>query len=99
MGRPKKPWNPGTLKVSKRPVINTPLKSWMEKKSILVTQAAEEMGLSWKTLENWMHGRCMPPLVWAFKIELWTEGKVPASSWLGTDLGKEIWKEGSDATR
>ena len=99
MGRPKKRWNPGTVPVHRRPVIDTPLKRWMEVNSRRVKELAEALGLQWKTLENWVHGRCMPPLVWAFKIELYTKGEVAASSWLACDLGKEIWKEGSDGTR
>lgn len=99
MGRKPNRWNPGKLRPQHRPVIETPLKAWMQKEGKLVTQLGEELGLSWKTLENWMHGRCMPPLHWAFKIELYTAGKVPASAWLSTDLGKEMWKDGSDATR
>jgi hypothetical protein len=71
----------------------------MQKEGTRVMALAEAMGLHWKTLENWVLGRCMPPLYWAFKIELFTKGEVPASAWLATDLGKEMWKEGSDATR
>lgn len=99
MGRPKNRWNPGSLPVHRRPVIDTPLKRWLQKKGLGLMAVAEEMGLSWKTLENYVHGRCMPPLHWAFKIELYTKGGVPASAWLATDLGKEMWKDGSDATR
>lgn len=99
MGRRPARWNPGKRKVADRPRIETPLGQWMGREGTKVTVLAEELGLSWKTLENWVLGRCQPPLIWAFKIELYTKGAVPASSWLATDLGKEMWKEGSDATR
>jgi len=71
----------------------------MESQHLLVTALGEQMGIPYKTLENWMHGRCLPPLHWAFKIELFTQNAVPASSWLATDLGREMWKDGSNATR
>lgn len=37
---------------------------------------------------TWAHGRVLPSIVWAARIEEATDGAVPIASWLGTELAK-----------
>jgi plasmid maintenance system antidote protein VapI len=54
---------------------------------------AEKLGIDRKRLEYMRNGQNLPTLVWAFKIERETAGKVPASSWLATEIGQAMWKD------
>lgn len=42
-------------------------------------------------VKAWMEARALPNLVFAFRIDQYTKGGVPASSWLGTPLGRNLW--------
>jgi len=54
---------------------------------------AATLGLERKRVEYWRNGQALPTLIWAFKLERTTGGKVPASSWLATELGQAAWKD------
>ena len=98
-GPPKTKWARG-VPVNERPRQWTRLREWMEEQQLSCYALAKGMGCNQKTLSYWMLGQALPPLVWAFKMEKYTEGAVPASSWLATDIAGVRWRtEGTEATR
>lgn len=52
-------------------------------------EVAKRVGLCLNTVLQLRNGRAMPSLVVAFKIE--KELGIPASSWLGTEIGRYQW--------
>lgn len=76
----------------KRPGAETPLSVWLRTRGITQYQFAKVIGCSPKAVEWWASNRSMPGLVYAFKIERATQGGVPISSWLGTELGRLMWR-------
>lgn len=75
----------------KRPPSETPLSLWLRANSISRYGLAKRLQCDVKLVKLWSMGKCLPSLVYAFKLERETEGGVPASSWLGTPLGLEVW--------
>lgn len=53
---------------------------------------AQLIGANPKTVYYWMYGQVIPELVYAYKIEMATEGGVSMVSWLGTELAKMQWE-------
>ncbi len=54
-------------------------------------QVAKALGVSHRSVQYWAGGQAMPSLLLAFKIEQYTQGKVPVASWLGTALARAKW--------
>jgi len=79
------------LSAGERPVSETPLIIWMEQHEVSCFALAQRCGVTPSAMSHWMRGQAIPPLVVAFKIERETRGKVPVSSWLGTELGQALW--------
>ena len=92
MNRPGRPSPPIAGKnARKRPPSITPLSLWLKANQKSQCSLARDLGCDPKLVKLWTTGRVIPGLVYAFKIERQTEGGVPASSWLGTPLGREMW--------
>lgn len=72
----------------------TPLSEYIREKGLTIYAVAKAAGFDPKTVKGWAVGRCLPPLVAAFRLEAATEGAVPVASWLGTELGKSQWEHG-----
>lgn len=77
-----------------RPPQETPLRLWMEREGVYQTTLALALGVSQNAVQMWATGRVVPNLVVAFKIERYTRGAVPVSSWLGTKMALEEWGDG-----
>lgn len=92
MGRPLTRWG-ANLHTSRRPSCETLLDQWMSKEGWSTQAFAATLGIDRKRLEYMRAGKALPTLVWAFKIEKATGGKVAASSWLASDIGQATWKE------
>lgn len=94
MARPLTKWG-ARLHTSKRPTCDTALDQWMLETNWSTQAFAKTLGMDRKRLEYLRRGQNLPTLVWAFKIEKATGARVPASSWLATELGQKTWKEPS----
>ncbi len=77
--------------VSKRPTCPTPLRAWRGRNNVSIAGFAVLVGCNVRTAENWDTGRCLPSIVYAFKIEEVTGGEVAPSMWLGTENGRAAW--------
>lgn len=75
----------------KRPVSDTPLAAWLSVNGMSRFAFAREVGCDPNMVQLWANGRCLPSLVYAFKIDRATRGGVPPASWLGTELGRLTW--------
>lgn len=64
---------------------------WLKANSMSRYGLAKVLQCDVKLVKLWSQGRCIPTLVYAFKVEQATKGGVPVSSWLGTPLGREMW--------
>lgn len=65
----------------------------MKQRGISRAQAAKTLGCATRMIDLWQYGQVIPGLVYAFAIEMWTEGGVSVDSWLGTSLGRFTWEE------
>lgn len=86
----------GKLPAHKRPVTPTLLHEWLAARGTSRNKFARQIGVNHKTVDYWCDGRVMPELVPALRIEAITEGGVPVESWVGTPLGRMMWKELED---
>src|SRR5262245_60711426 len=75
----------------KHPIEFTALNQWMVESKVSNKRMAKMVGCSTRSIVFWKQGQSIPVLVYAFKIEQITEGKVSVESWLGTMLGKQQW--------
>jgi transcriptional regulator with XRE-family HTH domain len=75
-----------------RPGTETPLFLWLRGQGLSVSAFAKAIGVDPKAAGYWINGRALPSLVNAFKVEKYTNGQVPVSSWLGTELGIATWR-------
>lgn len=71
---------------------DTLLLKWLNDNGVSDRAFARMIGCSVPSVGFWAHGRVLPGLVSAFKIERVTHGQVPATSWLGTRLGRAAWE-------
>jgi hypothetical protein len=71
---------------------DTLLLKWLQDNGVSDRMFARMLGCSVPSVGFWAHGRVLPGLVSAFKIERITHGQVPATSWLGTRLGRAAWE-------
>lgn len=92
MGRTEKKWG-GGLHVRFRPTCETPLNLWLDETGYSTMAFAKLVGMDRKRMEYLRRGQVLPTLVWAFKIERATGGKVPASAWLATEIGQAMWED------
>ena len=69
----------------------TLLLRWMKSKRKTCEEVARGTDASVRSVKYWMNGQALPCLVSAFKIEAYTQGKVPVAYWLGTAVGKAQW--------
>lgn len=66
----------------------TPLADWLEATNTSIQKLALGVRASYHDAHSWVRGRQLPGLIYAFRIDEFTRGGVPVSSWLGTELGK-----------
>lgn len=74
-----------------RPPSTTALSIWLKANGVSRYEMARRVKADPKQVKTWETGRVLPNLVYAFRIEQATKGGVPASSWLGTPLGRMMW--------
>lgn len=74
-----------------RPDEKTMFAQWMESKRYTYKQVARTVGSSQRSVKYWAQGQSIPSLLFAFKIEQVSKGKVPVASWLGTALARAKW--------
>ena len=80
------------LRIDRRPKDDTPLSLWLKQHQLSHFQLAARLRCDPKMVRYWASGRCIPGLVYAFRIEQETSGAVPVASWLGTELGRALWE-------
>lgn len=79
----------------------TLLSEWMDAQSLSVGELARRVGVDKSSVQAWRVGSGLPSLVAAFRLEQVTAGKVPASSWLATTVGRHMYfqmQERADGT-
>ena len=76
-----------------RPVHRTLLDVWMAKRGISNNALAVAFGCDGHTVSYWRLGQALPDLVYAFMIERYTAGGVPAAYWIGSQIGRTLWNE------
>lgn len=76
----------------KRPTAETSLSTWLRARGINQYQFARMIGADERAVSFWACNQSLPTLIFAFRIEQVTQGGVPVSSWLGTALGRILWK-------
>lgn len=81
----------GGVRAHKREINPTLLDQWIKAHGVSQLKLSRLIGCMPKTVEYWCKGQTMPDLVSAYFIEKVTEGGVPATSWLGTAIGKLVW--------
>lgn len=69
----------------------TILLKWMKLRRKTCEEVARGTGASVRSIKYWMNGQALPCLISAYKIEAYTDGKVPVASWLGTAIAKAKW--------
>lgn len=79
------------------PPEDTRLDQWMTAASCTIHKLAKELRFSERTIKLWRSGRVVPPLAAAFAIDAYTEGQVPASSWLTLEIAKR--RKGGEASK
>lgn len=93
-------WNPrentalpitGKLRPHQRPVERTLLYAWLKAHQVSMKTLRDRVGCAPKMVDYWCNGQCIPSLPYAFQIEKVTDGGVPATSWLGTEMGRIAW--------
>jgi transcriptional regulator with XRE-family HTH domain len=70
-------------------VEETSLSRWLHSTGLSAREVAREVGVDVATVTHWAGGRVLPSLPGAFRLEQVSRGKVQATSWLGTILGRE----------
>lgn len=78
-------------KIHRRPVCETRLQEYLTAHGISYDKFARTLGVNPLSVSHMANGRVIPRLVVAFKIEYVTAGAVPATSWLESQIGKELW--------
>lgn len=53
---------------------------------------ADRVGCCRLAIQLWRDGKVIPNLIYAFRLEEVTKGKVSVAGWLGTDLGRMNWE-------
>ncbi len=79
------------VKANDRPIQPTALDFYMKSRGISLFEFGRRLQVDWSAVKSWCNGQALPTLVNAFKIEKFTEGNVPAESWLSTDIGRIQW--------
>lgn len=69
------------------------LLSWLKSHGVSKNKFAKIIGSSPRMVDWWCDGRSLPGLIYAFIIERATEGGVAVEMWLGTEIGKQFWRE------
>lgn len=76
-----------------RPKSITPLELWRRARGISIQQISDATGICYLSVLYLCDGRRIPNLINAFRLEQYTGGGVRADAWLGTELGRAMWKE------
>lgn len=82
----------GNYSAFRRPKSITPLELWRRARGITVQQISDGTGICYLSVLYLCDGRRIPSLINAFRIEQYTSGGVRADAWLGTELGRSMWK-------
>lgn len=77
----------------KRPAEETMLTLWLKAHGVSKNRFGRLVGCAPRMVDLWCNGQAIPGLVYAAVIEKVTEGGVSMETWLGTELGKHLWKE------
>lgn len=71
-----------------RPHCDTPLRQWLVDNRMTMAEFARQFGCDGLTAQYWTYGQVLPSYVNAFRLDAFTNGAIPAASWLGTEVGK-----------
>ena len=71
----------------------THLHAWMEREGISLGALAARLGVHKTSVQAWRVGSGVPSLVAAFRLEVVSKGKVSASSWLVTTVGRSLYEQ------
>jgi len=74
-----------------RAAEDTLLLKWLKTQGINFYRFAKLVELRPDRVAYLARGQVLPDLSIAFRIQNATKGGVPASSWLGTTLGRQVW--------
>lgn len=66
------------------------LKNYLQEYGIRINFFAKRVGVSAPTLSTWIHEKHIPTVIYAYKIEQITEGKVKLQDWITEDIKKKI---------
>lgn len=80
------------LRDSEKPKFDTPLQEWLRLQGLSHYAFAKMVGATPRMVMLWATCRSLPSLPYAYKIEMTSKGGVPVASWLGTELGKMMWR-------
>lgn len=69
------------------------LLSWLKSHNVSKNKFCRMIGCAPRMVDWWCSGRSVPGLIYAFIIEKATEGGVSVEMWLGTEIGKQLWRE------
>lgn len=67
------------------------LLKWLETTGTSFYNFARRVDMKPDRLAYLARGQMLPDLGIAFRVQAITKGAVPAASWLGTTLGREVW--------
>lgn len=65
--------------------------NWIKHKNFTFGHVASLTGASIRSVKYWAHGQALPSLLFAFKIDQISQGKVPVASWMDTAIAKAKW--------
>lgn len=77
----------------KRPTCLTLLRQWLDEKGMTLDAFARLVGCNTNTAKYWRAGQTLPDIVYAFRIDEVTQGGVPVSSWMGTEIAEATWRK------
>jgi predicted transcriptional regulator len=71
----------------------TLLHDWMMQEGVSLNALSARLGVHKTSVQAWRVGSGLPSLPAAFRLEQVTKGKVPASSWLVTTVGRTMYEQ------
>jgi hypothetical protein len=75
-----------------RPQTETALSLWLKSTQTSFYNIGRHIKAEPRQVAAWARGQKLPNLIFAFRIDKFTKGAVPVSSWLGTELGRLMWQ-------
>jgi len=71
-------------------IASAKLAAWLDAKNVTQRELARVFGVSPATATYWCSGESRPSHARALALEAWTDGAVPASSWLDAEERSEF---------